>query len=98
MFSAVASYILTSWLYTVKTYHTNGVLYGTVGVLITQIRVYIIGILQCKIYYTFFSVLATLSHYRLAKKAFYCVAAAVVASKCWTLQFENLNNDLSGLN
>ena len=28
-------------------YHTNGVLYGTVGVLITQIKVYGIGILQC---------------------------------------------------
>ena len=46
MFSPVAIYYIASWLYTVKTYHTNGVLYGTVGVLITNIAKSVIGTLH----------------------------------------------------
>ena len=38
MFSPVAIYYVASWPYIIKTYQTNGVLYGTVGVLMTKIK------------------------------------------------------------
>ena len=59
-------------------YHTNGALYGTKGVLITQIKVYAIGILQC-------THCLSLYYKSPAKKAFYFVAAAAAASKCLAL-------------